>query len=488
MRIFAASLATESNSFSPIPTSRASYESTLYFPPGKHPERATLCTAPLWVARRRAKQEGFELIEGSCFWAEPSAPTLQPAYESMRDEILAQLRAAMPLDGVLLGLHGAMIAHGYDDCEGDIIARVREIIGPKAVIGVELDPHCHLTEKRVRGADIIILFKEYPHTDFLERAEELVTLVVKAIRRDIKPVTSLYDCGMIDVYPTSREPGRAFVEKMQKLEGRDGVLSVSLGHGFTQGDVPEQGTRVLVITDNAKARGDALTQELGAEIRAKRGTWYPPYLSIDAAIDAAYAEPKGPVVVADPSDNAGGGAASDNTNIIRRLLERGCADAAVGPMWDPVAVQFCHAVGVGATIPLRFGGKAAATSGAPIDAEATVLGLVKNGEQSFGSAKVKFGDGAGIRVGGVEVALIAHRTQALGTEIFTAVGINLATKRYVGVKSTNHFYAAYAPIAAKVIYCDGEGPSPLDARKYPFTKARRTIWPHADLPDGFMVV
>ena len=124
------------------------------------------------------------------------------------------------------------------------------------MVGAEFDPHCHLTEERVRGADICILFKEYPHTDFAERAEELVTLVVKAIRRDIKPVTSLYDCGMIDVYPTSREPGRGFVEKMKKLEGRDGVLSVSLGHGFTQGDVPEQGTRVLVVTDRANGRCD----------------------------------------------------------------------------------------------------------------------------------------------------------------------------------------------------------------------------------------
>ena len=164
------------------------------------------------------------------------------------------------------------------------------------------------------------------------------------------------------------------------------------------------------------------------------------------------------------------------------------ADAAVGPVWDPIAVQFCHAAGVGATIPLLFGGKTAPSSGTPIDASATVIGLVRDGRQSFGSASVKFGDGAAIRVEGVEIALIAHRTQALGTEIFTAVGIDLASKKYIGVKSTNHFYAAYALIAAKVLYCDGEGPSPLDARKYPFTKARRTIWPHAELPEGRMVV
>ncbi len=157
-------------------------------------------------------------------------------------------------------------------------------------------------------------------------------------------------------------------------------------------------------------------------------------------------------------------------------------------MWDPVAVEFCHAAGVGATIPLRFGGKTSPASGLPIDGDVTVLGLVKDGMQSFGRAKVKFGDAAGIRIGGVEVSLIAHRTQALGTEIFDAVNIDLKSKRYIGVKSTNHFYAAYGPIAAKVIYCDGEGPSPLDARKYPFTKARRTIWPHAELPDGKLIV
>ena len=123
---------------------------------------------------------------------------------------------------------------------------------------------------------------------------------------------------------------------------------------------------------------------------------------------------------------------------------------------------------------MRFGGKTAPSSGLPIDANVTVLGLVEDGMQSFGSAKVKFGDGAGIRIGGVEVALIAHRTQALGREIFSEVGIDLSTKRYIGVKSTNHFYAEYAPIAAKVLYCDGEGPSPLDARSIRFRKHAAT--------------
>src|SRR3712207_4552565 len=138
MRLFAASLATESNSFSPVPTNRESYDAGFYHPPGTHPDRpARHTTAPLFVGRRRARQEGFTLIEGSCFWAEPSAPTVQADYEAMRDEILDQLKAALPVDGVLLGLHGAMIAYGYDDAEGDILERVRALVGPKVVIGVD---------------------------------------------------------------------------------------------------------------------------------------------------------------------------------------------------------------------------------------------------------------------------------------------------------------------------------------------------------------
>jgi microcystin degradation protein MlrC len=492
MRLFTASLATESNSFSPIPTTRRDFEECLYFRPGEHPERATLCTAPLVIGRERAAQEGFELIEGSCFWAEPSAPVRQADYESMRDEILEQLRAALPVDGVLLGLHGAMLAQGCDDCEGELIELVRELVGPAAVIGVELDPHCHLTEKRVRNADVIVLFKEYPHIDFGERGEELVGLVTRAVRGEIKPRMSLYDCRMDDLFPTSREPGRSFVTKMQSLEGKDGVLSVSLAQGFTQGDTRDQGTRVLVVTDDAKATGDALATRLGEEIRAKRGTWRPPHLGLDEAIDAAYAVEAGPVVVADPSDNAGGGAASDNTNVLRRLIERGCGDAAIGPFWDPLAVAICHGAGVGARLELRFGGKASQSSGQPIDAEVEVIGLKEDGLQSFGPSKVSFGDGAGIRIatvgGSIEVALISHRTQALGTEIFTDLGIDLAAKRYVGVKSTNHFHAAYAPIAEAVLYCDGGGPSSLDPTQYPYRKITRPMWPHDPLPDGRLLV
>src|SRR5579863_1204814 len=187
MRIFTASLATETNTFSPVPTDHTGFESALYAPPGQHPATPTLCSAPMIVLRRIAKREGLDVIEGTAAWAEPGGLLQRQTYEELRDEILGQLKAAMPVDGVILGLHGAMVAQGYDDCEGDLLERVRAIVGPDIVIAAELDPHSHLTAKRVANADILASFLEFPHTDFVERAEHVVDLALKAIRGEIKP-------------------------------------------------------------------------------------------------------------------------------------------------------------------------------------------------------------------------------------------------------------------------------------------------------------
>jgi microcystin degradation protein MlrC len=478
MRLFAATIATETNTFSPLPTSLDGYRQGVFLRPGEHPADAPLmCTAPLWVARRRAAKEGFTLIEGSCFAASPAGTTNQRDYETMRDEILEQLKAALPIDGVLLGLHGAMVAHGYDDVEGDIIERVRALVGVKTVIGVELDPHCHLTLKRVRLADVIVLYKEFPHTDVVERAEDVLDIVLKTLRGQAKPVMSMYDCRQIASYPTTLPLMRGFVDKVKALEGKDGVLSISIGHCFPYADVPELGGRILVVMDQDKAKGDALATAIGEEFVSMRGKTFPPYLSVEDGIATALESNVQPVVMADPADNAGGGAPSDNTTILRRLIERRVEDAAVGPIWDPVAVRLCFDAGEGAEFPLRFGGKIGPTSGAPIDARVKVVGLKRDCWQSFGPTRVPLGDCAAVKVGGVEIVLITNRTQALGLELFRNLGIDPAAKRIVVVKSTNHFMAAFGPIAKKVIYIDSDGPLSRDYRKIPYTRVNRPIWP-----------
>ena len=476
MRLFAASIGTETNTFAPIPTALESFYESFYAPPGQHPDDAKLCTAPLWVARRRAREEGFTLIEGTATFAEPAGLVSREAYETLRDEVLGQLRAAMPVDGVLLGLHGAMVADGYDDCEGDLIERVRQMVGPQVPIGVELDPHCHMTLKRVRNATVIICFKEFPHTDFVARGEEVVDLILRTIRGEIRPVMSLVDCRMIGSFPTTIQPMRGFVDRISALEGRDGVLSISIAHCFPYADVPELGSRILVITDNRKQEGDALARQLADDFFAMRGKTTPPYLDPDGIIDAAAGIP-GTVVVADPADNPGGGAPGDSTVILRRLIERGVKRAALGPIWDPIAVRLCFMAGTGGRLALRFGGKTAPSSGLPIDAKVTVKALKRDATMTFVDSKVPLGDTALIVIDDIEVVLITKRTQALGADLFTGLGVDLSSKRLVVVKSTNHFYAAFSPIASKVLYCDADGPIARDHRKVPYTRVQRPIWP-----------
>jgi microcystin degradation protein MlrC len=489
MRLFAATIATETNTFSPLPTSMAAYREGVFLRPGEHPDdTALMCTAPLLVARRRAAAEGFTLIEGSCFAASPAGLTNQADYETMRDEILAQLKAALPLNGVLLGLHGAMVAHGYDDVEGDVIARVREIVGPGVVIAVELDPHCHLTLKRVRLSDIIVLYKEFPHTDVVERAEDLLTLLLRTLRGEIRPVMSLYDCRQIGSYPTTLPLMRGFVDRTTAMEGTGGVLSVSIGHCFPYADVPEMTGRVLVVTDGDKALADRLATEIGEEFVSMRGQTAPDYLDVETAITTALGINGLPVVVADPADNAGGGAPTDNTTVLKALIARDVQGAALGPIWDPIAVRLCFDAGLGAVFPLRFGGKTGPASGTPVDADVTVTGLAPDCQQSFGPTQVKLGDCACIKIGGVEVVLISNRTQALGLELFRNVGIEPTERKLLVVKSTNHFHAAFGPIAEKVLYVDSDGPLPRDYRRIPYTRVQRPIWPlDADTTPGLIL-
>ena len=477
MRIFAASLGTETNTFAPIPTDRRAFAAA-YYPPGTHPDTPTLCSAPMIAARRVAACGRHTLIEGTATWAEPAGLTGQAAYESLRDEILGQLQAAMPVDVVLFGLHGAMVAHGYDDCEGDLIARAR-LIAPDAVIGAELDLHAHLSAQMVDNADLIIGFKEFPHTDFLARAEELTALCLRTAAGAIKPVAAVFDCRMIGGYMTSREPGRSFVDRLQAIErqggeGQGGILSITVIHGFQAADVYDVGTKVLVYADADPAAAAVLAEQLGRELIAWGDAVH---LKTAEAVAEAIRMPGGPIVLADRWDNPGGGVAGDSTFLIAELLKHPDVPAAVGALWDPQAAAFCIAAGPGAEMPLRFGGKAAATSGTPIDALVRVRATTDDLVIPFEQSTVSLGAAAAISIGTLDVVLATGRAQTFNPAVFTELGIDLAAKKIVVVKSSNHFHAAFAPIAAGIIYVDCGGPYPPDPARIAYTKIRRPIAP-----------
>jgi microcystin degradation protein MlrC len=489
MHLFTACLGTETNTFSPIPTGARLFAETALVRGGAYGASPNLFALPLIEFRDRAQAKGWRVTESLCTFAMPAGTTVQRVYEAFRDEILADLAKAMPVDAVLLSLHGAMVAEATESCETDLVQRIRAVVGPGVPIGVELDLHCHLTDELVAASTAIVIFKEYPHTDVRERAGELFDIVAAALEGRAAPRMALFDCRMLGLYPTGIEPMASFVRKIKGLEGRDGVLSVSIAHGFPWGDVAQVGTRVLVVTDgDAKggpAHGQEIARALGLELRALRPRIEAPWLPLDKALDQAMAAPEGPLVLADMADNAGGGAPSDSTFVLRAMLERGMGNAAVGCIWDPGAVALCFEAGEGGRLRLRIGGKLGPMSGDPIDVEATVLRVVRDAMQEGLGAKVNMGDSAAIRVmagdggpeGGIDVVLISKRTQPFSPTAFTAVGVEPAAKRYVVVKSMNHFRAGFEPIAKAILYVAAPGAIDFDYRRIPYTRLKRPIYP-----------
>jgi microcystin degradation protein MlrC len=438
----------------------------------------TFFSGPLWAARLRGKAQGWELFEGMVAGAQPGGTTTRHAYESLRDELLDDLRRAMPVDMVVLGLHGAMVADGYEDCEGDLLSRVRTIVGPNVVVGAELDPHNHLTPRMLASADLLIAFKEYPHTDVLARGLELVDLCAAQVQGKIRPVAAMVDCEMIVTLHTSRDPARGFVDRIQAMEGHDGVLSISISHGFPWGDVPEMGTKVLVYADADPGRAQAVARQLADELIGLREALRVRQPDIETALSEALAFDAGPVVLADGADNPGGGAAGDSTFILRSLLDRGVQSAAIGPLWDPIAVRIAFEAGVGATLRLRIGGKISPLSGDPLDLECTVLALKPEMVMTgLASTPMPLGDCAMVQARGVQIVLITLRNQAMGTDLFTQLGCDLARQKIIVVKSSQHFYASFAPLAKLVIYVGAPGAVTSDLRSLPYRRVRRPKWP-----------
>lgn len=481
MKLFTASLGTETNTFSPFLTGYQDFVNTYLARNGKHgDEPFSYFAMPLVTWRNQATERAWSVVESLCTFAQPGGVTVDAVYEAFRDEILQDLQQAMPVDGVLLSLHGAMIAQSYDDCEGDLTFAIRKLIGPDIPIGVELDLHCHLTPLLTDNATVVITFKEYPHTDVVDRAAELFTLIAETIEGNIQPHITLHDCHMIGVYHTTQEPMKSYVAHLQALEQQAGILSVSLGHGFPWGDLPEMGTQLLVITDNQPERGTTLAQELHQKLFELRAHLQPPYRTINEALDEALAAENGPIVLADVSDNAGGGAPSDSTFMLQAMLERGIKNGAVAAIWDPIAVEVAMTAGEGAHLSMRIGGKMGPMSGDPLDVSVTVTKIIEEMTQPFGQAQNRLGHAVALHTQGIDIVINANRTQVFNPAVFSQLGIDPTTKQILVVKSMQHFQADFAPIAAKILYVAAPGALVPNFKQLPYQRANQQKWPLTD--------
>jgi len=489
-RLFFAMLGTETNTFSPMPTGWHVWRETVLRrrrEDGPTVSRRHTVYGPLFAA---LDASGWELVPALQAFATPAGITPRAVYESLRDELLDDLAEAGSVDAVMLFLHGAMVAEGYDDCEGDLLARVRAHVGSRVPVGAELDLHCHVSDAMMAHADVLVGYKHYPHTDAYDRLLDLFRILDDTANGRVRPCMARARCRMLGMFHTTREPMASYVARLYALERQPRVLNAWLAHGFPYGDVPDVGACTIVVTDGDAARARSLAQQLRDEFFSLRRDILPPLMTMEEAIDTALAEGDGPVTIADTADNTGGGAPGDSTYFLEALLHRGVGAAALGPLYDPVSVQICHDAGVGASLRLRVGGKLGPDSGRPVDVECRVLGVAERVIQTLNGGPANLGRAAAIRIGpdsdashAIDVVLVARRVQAGSPELFSELGIEPIQKQLLIVKSTQHFHAGFAPISSRVLYAGGPGALQGRMQDIPYQRVDPTsYWPFTEQP------
>ena len=475
LRVYVAGLAHETNSFSPVPTSLRSFEEAICYRPGDMRRRDEAVSFPGYgdvVAVARERRD--IVVEGPCFWTQPSGPATAAVYTTLRDEVLSGLQSGR-FDIVIFNLHGAMMAQDADDCEGDLLSRARDLVGPDVPIGTILDLHGNVSRRMVETGAIIVGVKEYPHIDYRPRVEELYSILVDMARHGVCPATTLRTIPLLNLQGTTEGPMRSLVFELKAAEAKDGIRSVTLMHGFPWADWEQAGASIVIVSDGAEASEvDRLADNLADRYLAIVNDSPVERVDVVEAVNEALATSPGhgPVVIADSSDNPGGGAACDSTFLLRELLDRRVDGAALGMMWDPQAAQIAADAGVGARIKLRLGGKVGPLSGDPIDLETEVLCVRSDARQRNlnGALADPLGLAVTLRAGGIDLIVNSIRQQVFSPECFTELGIDVMKKAIVVVKSSQHFRAAFDPVARKTIYCNAPGALNMNLAKMPYRR------------------
>lgn len=480
MKVFTAYFAHETNSFSPIPTNLDSFEQLgIYRTCTGAPQDNIALLKGSALFFNEAVRRGHDVTVGLSAHAQPSRPVRMADYETLRGWLLDDLREAGKVDAVMIFMHGAMMADDCDDCEGDTLKCIRDIVGPDVAVGVLLDLHCNITPEMLKYANFVKACKEYPHTDFEDRAIELYDLCVRKHEAQIKPAIGFVRVPMLGLYQTVVSPMREFIDSIMEKEKSPGILSITLGHGFPWSDFANAGASVIVITDNNQQLADDLAAEISSEFFRLRERGQAALLSTRESIDQALKAPEGTVVIADMSDNPGGGAASDSTFILRELLNRGVTNVAIAYVWDPVTVEIAFAAGEGACLPLRIGGKIGRSSGQPVDVDARVIALRTDAFQPHiaDGVPTALGKTALVTANGIDIVLNNVRQQPFSAGGLASTGLDPWSKRILVLKSSHHFYADFHRNTCKIIYCDAPGTLNSNAAERPYTRIGRPIWP-----------
>lgn len=480
MIIFTGGFSTETNTFSPFPTTLRHFEQLLRASASRMSDRATREFAGAIRQLETGESEGRWTVRwGPMAVAQPGGPTTAETYGVLKEELLTSLANSLPVDAVILNLHGAMVADGELDCEGDIIRSVRDVIGQQPLIGVLLDPHCHMTERMVEHSDLIVCLKEYPHTDVEDCAAHLCNCIEEMFRKQFRPSVHVVDTGLISVFHTTEEPVKSLVDDMRALEADPEILSVSLVHGFPFGDVQDMGSKVAVYTRKDPYLAQITAHQLTQKVEAVASVFQRKLVPISSIIGRLKQRrsPGRPVILADTADNPGGGAPSDATYILQALLKEGLTNIAAGYIWDPLAVAVAFDAGVQSRIRLRVGGKASPFSGEPLDLDVEVHAIRDEFSVFFAGLNWQLGRIARLRSDDLDLVITENRIQCFSALPFEALGIDLARKDIVLVKSSQHFRAAFEELGSEIHYVNSPGVLNHDFAALPYRRVRRPIWP-----------
>ena len=475
LRVALAGFVHESNSFAPSPADMAAFEQGGGYLPLSRGDRIALRAAgvnlPVAGMLDHAREAGWQVLPLVWAGAVPSAPVTADCFAAITDEIAAGLAALGPIDGVILDLHGAMVAEGAPDGEGAILDRVRRAVGPDVPVVAALDLHGNVTPLMVAGADAMVGFRTYPHVDMAATGRRAAALLGRLMAGG--PLATAFRQGdyLIPIawQATSTEPARGLYALLDEADAEGASASIFMG--FPAADFA--GCRPSVLVHAAdQARADALADRIAAHLAAAEPDFAGTCLTPDEGVARAMAAPRGPVVLVDTQDNPGAGGNSDTTGMLRALVAADAQDAAIGLIVDPAAAAAAHDAGIGATITLDLGGRSGIAGDAPFRGSFTVEALSDGRCHAtgpyYGGARLSLGPSAALRIGGVRIAVASEKAQMADREMFRFLGIAPEEMRIVVVKSSNHFRADFDPVAALILTCAAPGPMPVSPAALPF--------------------
>jgi microcystin degradation protein MlrC len=437
-----------------------------------------------------AKEMNLELLPTMYAFAQPGGPLGSETFHFLLDQFLARVQRALPVDGVLLTLHGAMIAEGIDDAEGFLLNKLRKAVGPRMPIVATLDFHANVSEGMLGPGTAFVGYDTYPHVDMWERGHEAVRILHSTILGNIRPAVAFRQVPLLSSLPslnTFRHPMSDVMSEARRVENEPGVICVTVSGGFPYSDVRDAGVSVQVVTDSEPTIAKARAKELAGFIWDLRMDFLSQFVPAAQAVREAMSSTAGPVVLADLGDNTGGGAPGDGTALLRELLEQAATNAVVAVMHDPETIEIATTAGIGSDVNVSLGGKRNRLQGPPLRASARVKTLsdghyVHTGPLSTGTSG-HMGRAAVLEIGGVEVVVAELRRAPNDPAVLRSVGIEPHKKQIIVLKSSVHYRAAYEPFAARIIEVDTAGLT-SDLTHLPFSRVRRPIFPLDILDDG----